>query len=343
MTHSDFSDIPSSDIELVDSEREIEPITEPMIQEPSLQHADPVIPPPSLQPVFNTNFSIQYNVSENLELNFGKGKVTQTTNLPVYNRKNNLKARKHPYNRILEKKNCKLYSARKNKQLSDHMGERFLKAGSVCICYVQDDDTKQIISNPPSFGHCVGEEVHSLVFSKLQQLLVTNPINRQCIDSPYYYQYSSTPVTKIGAKRFVTSAIKLFMIERNVYPLFSTIHFAMKRLSHESLLSALEVLQNYECFMHAGNPTSWTNAQLVAFLTYSTVLYSQYYLTSAAPKSSSGEEKKWEKAMQKVAAWKSANEILGNRRNITFGPGMDDDLNGFSDAPNTATFSSDED
>jgi hypothetical protein len=285
------------------------------------------IPPPVLRPEFFGRYEMKMNYvvgnSEPQLIDFSN-QITKEHLRSNPGCRSNLKKRMHPYDRVGEKKICGQYEFRENRHIRNRMGQRYLRAGSICLMYVLDDDRKTVLSNPLSVSRGVPHHVHESVFRRLAPFLETNPINRQCPDNPHFVNFNQLPIEQIPLKSFQQNAISSFVEGQAVLRCLLMVESAVSAMNNELQRLLLNYLQNVNVasIQIGGNVAELSIRECVVLATYASVLYPEYYFSEIRDTVSEQDHNMWDALVLEVRRWKRLFCVVGTGNEVTLYPGM---------------------
>lgn len=266
------------------------------------------ISPPSLNPTFDkTKIEMIYRVAKNQNsiVEFGNVAISRPLKRREYNCTNNLKRRKTPYCRETEDHAVTCYEARLNKRIERDIGKRYLRAGSISIHYVVNDNSKCVISNPREVAETLPVELHEQIVSHCAKFLPLNPVNRSCPENQFFHDFTKTPYTSVSLELFMTSVLGSFKYGRSVMLSILGLQAAIQRLPAEICDAVLNLLlnRNVTNFLTADR-NEWSWSQLDCFFAHYLLLVPEYCFSLIAPVIPPEAERAWTTIRTQVNLWR---------------------------------------
>jgi hypothetical protein len=295
-----------------DSDSQVSVINQRNVEEPTSTHV--FIPPPSLYPEFPSNFQMQMQyVNSHGPVNVDFGENTQPA--VTHGRKarrENLRRRFGPYDRIAERDACRQYEYRENRKCRILFGKRWLRSGTVCLLHVLSDNSQTVISNPTRIAESIPQSFHQLVFDKMSGFLAMNPINRQCPECPHYRNFANAPLQSLSGEEFVSATRCAFIGEAQPLRHFLPMQQAIRVLDTELVVAAVKKLleQNHTAFLIGDDIGTWPQHQLIMFSASYFFQCSEYYLSRVFTEL--GALEKWNDVLEELRDWRLLRYIHGN-------------------------------
>jgi hypothetical protein len=294
-----------------------------------------IIGPPSLFPEIHskTKFSMFYKTSDNetYSLDYQKkprpqknGNNTSNPRIRIYqgNRVKNLKSRTTPYDRVAENDNCTAYEGRENRKYRDAFGKRYLRAGSVIVCFVCDDNKTQIVSNPEIIGANVPPAITASVNEYLTQYLSTNPINIQSTENPRNQRHHLCEI--IRACVFVESAVNTFLSITGPHRSMLSVIDALQQFPEEYVSHIATTFQsrNLTKFRLSCPVEELSTHQKYAWVLYSLLLHAEFMLAYVANSFVKTAPEEWNALYREISRWHAMYYIPDEIPLVLFDPGM---------------------
>lgn len=285
--------------------------------------------PPTLYPNFKRKkVAMEYIVGNNSTdvLEYGDLKPKEVA-FSESNPVGNLKKRSRPYCRQTEAHACMCFENRSNEMLERLMGLRYLKAGSICLCYVCNDDSKYALSNPAEIALEIPKRVHDENLRLLSGFLSSNPVNRFSPDNEFFHKFTGTPYNSLSASIFCASCICSFRDGERILLTLLSLYSIISRFDKNILLEKIFLLKplNFSSF-DVRNTELWSDRQVYVFMVYYLVQHPEFCLVAMNENMEESLFKLWNRVLKETKIWKSNNKITSTISPIIFFPEMDDNV-----------------
>lgn len=252
---------------------------------------------------------------------------TDATSAPLRRREydcaRNLAARNVPYCRETESKAVSCYESRLNNRIERDIGKRYLRAGSISLHYVVNDDSKFIISNPRIVAETLPGDLHERVVSQLAEFLPLNAVNQASPENPFFHEFTQVPCSFVSRELFMSSAIGSFKYGQSFMLSILPLHACIQQLPGDLCKHVIQEIQSkLSTIFSAKNIDVWTCEQLNAFLVHHLLLVPQFAISLVTKSVPPDQKKSWKRVCSQINIWHIQFRLKDTPKNVLFCPDM---------------------